>query len=1005
MRAISFILIFFLGFTTTWGQVFRDIIQKNIDRPFEQIVQEVEAHYRNKDKGRGTGYKQFKRWEYFNASRLGEDGRLQNVPKRVLDEFLLFQSTYQPPADLNFDCEWESIGGTAYQVIASGHNGGLGRVNCIVPDPDDSDIIYAGTPGGGLWRTDNGGGVWNPAVNVSNWVPLTDGLPNIGVSGVAVDPGSPAGSRTLYILTGDGDGGHNPSIGVLKSFDGGDTWYLTGLSWSLTNFVFGYKLVMHPDDPDILFAVTSIGIFRTLDGGITWANVRNGWFFDIEFRPGTPDTMYAVTAGNFFRSIDGGANWTPVTAMGCNIANVGPRLAIAVTPADPDYVYVLSGGNLPDGMGGGLAGTFSGLYRSTDSGGCFQLRSTTPNILDGSTDGSGTRQQAGYDHSIAASPTDAEVVHVGGINCWRSIDGGQNWTQTSHWNESSVAAGDYTHADIHALDYIGNTLYCGSDGGVYLTTNNADDWVNISQGLKITQFYRIAAFSAGGVDYIMGGAQDNGLNQIRDSGSGFGNIEHWEGADGFECSVDVANGFVYGTTQNGPVVRFAYPGGGFGDFSPAAAGAGAWLTPHTFDAVNGALLVGFQDLWRTPDNGNTWANISNGNIGTALCAHVAVAPSNDSVIYVSKPTNLYRTTDAGANWADITGTLPAAGANIITYFAIDPADPDRIWVTLGGFVEQTNSGYQTGSKVFFSPDAGATWQNISGSLPNIPANTIVYEAGSNDGLYVGMDVGVYYRDNTLSDWLLFSNGLPNVIISELEINYTTGKLYAGTFGRGVWCSDLFSACNRVCLDCPEFSSIQSLSNTYSSESCIHSSAEIFEETDIIYRAEDYILLTEDFHVSGFNEASFHGLIATCTFGGGSSLQQVANMRGISGYYVGELPGIGYVAYDPEVVSTSPQLTFERESPLKAYPNPAQDVLILEFEQEIAGAAEVTLYNIVGKKVRILENNAVFGQGIEKRAYNIHDLIGGTYVLEVRTGGKRFFQTIIKLEPRLRGGRE
>ncbi len=994
MKTISMIFIAFLSLNIVSAQVFRDIVEKNASQPFERIVHEVEAYYQGKDKGRGTGYKQFKRWEYFNASRLSADGRLQNVPRRVLDEFLAYQSAYQPPVELNFDCEWEATGGTAYQLIASGHNGGLGRVNCIVPDPDNPSIIYAGTPAGGLWRTDNNGGVWNPAVPASNWTPLTDGLPNIGVSGIAIDPSSPAGARTLYILTGDGDGRHNASLGVLKSFDGGGTWYLTGLSWSITDFVFGYKLLLHPDDPDILFAATSAGIFRTLDGGMTWGNVRAGLFFDIEFRPGTPDTMYAASNNNVFRSIDGGANWLPVAGMGCNIGNAGVRLAIAVTPADPDYVYVLSGGNLPDGMGGGLAGTFSGLYRSTDSGGCFQLRATTPNILDGTTTGADTRQQAGYDLSIAASPTDPEEVHVGGINCWRSNDGGQTWIITSHWNEATIGAGDYTHADIHALEYIGNTLYCGSDGGVYLTTNNADDWVNISQGLQITQYYRIAAFSDGGIDYLMGGTQDNGLNLIRDSGSGFGNLEHWEGADGFECSVDIAGGFVYGTTQNGPVARFAYPSGSFSFVTPAAAGNGAWLTPHVFDPANSALYVGYRDLWQTIDDGGSWNNISNGNIDTTgLCAHIDVAPSDANVIYVAKPLNLYRTTDGGTSWSDITGTLPASVASVITYFAIDPVNPDRIWVTLGGFLNQTTSGYQTGLKVFFSPDGGATWQNISGSLPNIPANTIVYQTGSDDGLYVGMDVGVYYRDNTLEDWILFSNGLPNVIISELEINYATGKLVAGSFGRGGWQTDLFSTCNRICLNCPVFSSIQSLSNTYASESCIYSSAEIFEETDLVYRAEDFILLTEDFHISSFNGASFHGAIAPCGFSG---LQQVANQRQVSGYYVGKLPGSGYASLEAGG-RVKTQTVMAEGNPFKAYPNPAYDVLTLEFESGLSGRADVTLYNVVGKRVRLLESQALFGAGGEKRSYSLQGLPGGTYVLEVRASGKRYFQTVIKLD--------
>jgi hypothetical protein len=993
MRVAGIIALLLLAFASAHGQAYRAIIEKNAQKSFHEIRKEVETYYADKDKGRGSGYKQFKRWEYYNARRLDENGRLQNVPKRLLDEFTKYQMAYIQPPDLNFDCEWESLGGQAYQVIVSGHNGGLGRVNCIVLDPADANIIYAGTPAGGLWRTTSAGG-WNPgSSNTSFWTPLSDGLPNIGVSGIAIDPGSPPGSRTIYILTGDGDSRDNPSLGVLKSLDGGATWYQTGLSWGTLDFNYGYKLVMHPENANILFAATTDGIYRTQDGGITWTQELGNRIYDIEFRPGTPDTMYAVGVNSFFRSIDGGLNWTPNNTLGCAPTPSGIRMAVAVTPADPDFVYVLSGGNLLDGMGNPMAGTFIGVFRSTDSGACFTARATTPNILDGSTTGNDIRQQAGYDLCIAVSPTDENEVHVGGINSWRSLDGGQTWAITAHWNEASAGAGDYNHADVHAIEYFGNTIYSGSDGGVWISTNEADDWQNISQGLKITQYYRIAAFSDGGSDYAMGGAQDNGLNQYEDGGAGFGNLEHWEGADGFEVSIDVADDFAFGATQNGSIVRYNYATNAFTDVSPND--TGAWLTPHAFDAVNDALLAGYTDVLRTTDHGGSWNNISNGQIGNGLCSQITLAPSNSNVIYVAVDNNpgaaLFRTIDGGANWNNITGTLPVAN-NIITYISVDPANQDRVWVTLGGFVNSTNpnAGFQPGDKVFFSPDGGAMWNNISGTLPNIPANCVIYENGSNDGLYVAMDVGVYYRDNTMTDWVLFSNELPNVIVSELEINYTTGKLYAGTFGRGIWCSDLFSACNRECLNCPTFAGIQSPSNTYSSENCIYSSVEVFDDAAITYEAQEFILLQDRFHSDGDDRSVFHGVITPCAESLAAPPTYLVNHRGLPGFYIGTLPGAATAGF-----KWNPLGEPKPGKGLEVFPNPTNGSLRLNFELATDDQVFIALYDMTGKKITDLESGSLLGKGKHQRTYDLRQLSSGTYILEVICNGERRYEAVVK----------
>ena len=184
MKSIRYIclfafLFFFSGILAQ--RTYHEIIQENPTKPFHEIVAEVEKNYENAYKGRGSGYKQFKRWEYFNERRLDERGFLHNSSKRNLEEFLVYRDQQKSLEEQNFACSWEQIPAVAYNLIQSGHLGGLGRVNCIERDPDDPDIIYAGTPAGGIWKTTNGGGAWSPGSSTSNWISLSDGLPNLGV--------------------------------------------------------------------------------------------------------------------------------------------------------------------------------------------------------------------------------------------------------------------------------------------------------------------------------------------------------------------------------------------------------------------------------------------------------------------------------------------------------------------------------------------------------------------------------------------------------------------------------------------------------------------------------------------------------------------------------------------------------------------------------------------------------------------------------------------------------
>lgn len=693
---------------------------------FYEVQKAFNLYFNDREKGKGSGWKQFKRWEWFMEQRLYPSGNRLNHPQ-LWNEMMAFNKNY-PQESFRSDQNWEPMG-PATSVNVTGHwNPGLGRINVIARDPFDENILYIGAPSGGLWKTTNEG---------ADWTVLTDNLPVMGVSAIAIHP---TNTDIIYIGTGDSDASDNYSIGVLKSVDGGINWEVTGLDWNIGQNRTIAKLIINPENPDILFAATTIGIFKTADAGENWYNVKSGDIDDIEFKPGDPNTVFACTQ-SFFRSTDGGENFTQTTGV-----PTSSRAQIAVTDANSDYVYFFS--------------YQSGIYRSNDSGLSFTKQSSQPN--QGS--------QGWYDLAFAVSHENAEEVHLGEINTWRSTNGGVNWTKTTDWMWDNTIG--YTHCDIHEIVFFGGTVYVGSDGLISKSTDNGDTWTNLSEGLCIRQFYRIGGSKTNPYK-ILGGSQDNGTSVFTTD-----NWHEWLGADGMEACVDHTNeNIVYGTSQNGNFYK-STSGGNNGNVGITQPGGGAWVTPFVMHPVDPEILyVGLSNVRKTTNGMSSWSTIS--SMGSGNISNMCICESNPDYLYVTKSDNIYRTSDGGDSWDNISSGLPNLN---LSYVAVHPLNPEIVAVS--------TSGFSNGNKVFISYDAGENWENYSVNLPNIPANCVIFNNDDNNGIYVGMDVGIYYRDNSLEEWEPFMTDLPNVIVNELEIHYEAGKIRAATFGRGLWEADL-----------------------------------------------------------------------------------------------------------------------------------------------------------------------------------------------------------------------
>jgi PKD repeat protein len=738
----------FTGFSQLWVDMMHDP-----NANFYETQAEFNSYWSTHTIEKGKGYKQFRRWEEYMEPRVYPKGDTKQAAK-AYEEFQKYYLAH--PIDI------DALGSRAAAWVPMGPSGaptggGAGRVNFVRFDPANSNIVFVGSPAGGLWKSTNSG---------VSYTTNTDQLSVIGCTDVAIDP---TNSNIMYLATGDGDAGDTYSIGILKSTDGGTTWNTTGLTWTVNQGRTISKLLINPSNTQIVLAATSNGIYRTTNGGTSWTQVQTGNFQDIEFKPTDANTVYACGT-TFWLSTNAGLTFTQITTGVPAVGGVG-RLAIAVTPANINYVYILAANNTNSG--------FLGVYRSTNSGTSFTTRSTTPNIL-GWDNGGDTGGQGWYDLAIAVSNTNADDVYTGGVNIWRSTNGGTTWTLNSHWYGGYSKP--YVHADIHDLVFLpgsGTTLWSGNDGGVFRTTTSGTSYSDLSANLQIAQQYKIG-LSALSATQLVTGHQDNGTNRY--------NAGAWTqiyGGDGMACFIDrTNNATIYASYVYGDFQRSTNTGATWTNIITGLTGTAAWVTPWAQDpVVANTLYAGYTNMFKSTNQGTSWSQIGT-LTGTNSVVEFDVAPSNTQYIYAVKSNAVFKTTNGGTSWTNVTATLPVASA-ALTNVEICPTDPLKVWVTF--------SGYSSGNKVFMTTNGGTSWTNYSTGLPNIPANCIVYQTGSTDGVYVGTDVGVYYRDNSLSTWQPYFAGLPNVIVKDLEIYYGTGKLRAATYGRSTWETDLYSA--------------------------------------------------------------------------------------------------------------------------------------------------------------------------------------------------------------------
>lgn len=746
----------------------RDEILKQLEKEkTENLINEEEREEDN-------AMAKFKRWENFMLPRVGPTGNFFDA-EAVYKEYKNYYANHAQNRSL-LSNNWQAIGpfsgpGNLGQSVRLG----IGRMNCVAQHPLDSNILYVGTMGGGIWKTTDAG---------ITWTCLDENLPSMSISDIAINPIHP---DTIFAATGDAVGNYfgssdyhqgHYSCGIMMSTDGGNTWTQTGFNYQQMQKQNIYRIVIDPVETKNLLVGCDNGLYRSTDAGATWTQLDATRIYDIQINPLDASKYYAITNDGLKlkRSNDGGASFHVTNSVSFP---GGPRLTrVRVSAADTSKIYVVRG--------------LGHLWRSTNAGQTFQLVKNFGPLF---------QHQGDYDKALAISPVDINVMLIGLVPLIKSVNEGATFAII----DSMDSYNNGLHVDFHEMEFSifnSNTLYAVNDGGVYVSHDIGETWTSLNNGMNVTQYYKMSSSDLN-PDLVMGGAQDNGPQLF--------NGEDWYVliyADGMSCSFDKADeNTAYASTQNGAVYRSNDGGVTFPQFITPDGFIGDWITPHLANPLyTKKLFLGGDKMYASYNKGDSWQIISPVLDSDLFITSIAQSPADTLTLYAASYRNLFVTHDNGLNWSNITTGLPAASAFITNVKTADN-NANTVYVTF--------SGFQNGEKVYKTTDAGISWTNISGTLPNVPFNTIVIQNNSNNDMYAGCDFGVFYKNDTMTDWVDFSPNLPGVIVSDLDINYRSSKLYAATHGRGIYAVDLVTPVAPI----PNDAAIVKITNPVNKEYC------------------------------------------------------------------------------------------------------------------------------------------------------------------------------------------
>ncbi len=720
---------------------------------FYTVCDSADAYFKDRDQGKGTGYKPYLRWKFENESKYAPSGN------RMVDHFMPYNE-YQrikkesDPAEQQKLFEtggWQSLGPDNITNITGHYSSGLGRVEFVEVNKTNDQQIYIGSRSGGLWRTSDGGATWSHN---------TDFLPASGVNAIAANP-----TNFNSVLINVRNAGNGTSFGVYKSDDGGATF--TPTAFVPANVGYGglgsnfkvYTIQYHPNIANLVFVGTSQGLYRSTDNLVTWTRqIIGGDVLDVDFHPTNDNIIYiydeyfAANKNKVLKSTDLGVTYNGFVDLP---GNNNLKLKISVSPTCPDCVF---------------ASSDNGIWKSTDAGVAY----TT--IQNPAPAGVALWQ---------AMPNDLDTTKFvsGYVDLFRSVDSGTTFSQCTWWSlgtnngsgtfqQNFATSTHYVHADTNYLDCVNGVFYTCTDGFLSKSTDNGLTWQKLSLSVGIRENYCVGTSQSNHYVSICG-SQDNGTTIKNQAGW----IEAY-GADGMEGIILPLNpDYMIGSTQNGGRGRYLDGTGSSRTGITPPGQTASWVAPLMFDPNNQMTVYSFgAKIHKSIDFGSTWTDLGTpttlgGNIDTG-----AIAENNSNIMVVTRGSAIEISSDGGTTFSNIKNGLPS---NTITDVTFDPNDDATLIVTYDSY--QNN-----GQKIYVTHNSGLTWQNITYNLGSMPLYSVVIDKTDVSTIYVGAAIGIYKKTMDATTWTLFNSNLPNVTVEDLEINYGSNTIKAATWGRGLW---------------------------------------------------------------------------------------------------------------------------------------------------------------------------------------------------------------------------
>ena len=755
-------LLFFIGFTSlsVFGQKYKDMMA-DPSYNFYEVCEAAERYFNTIDKyQKGSGYKGFLRWKNNTEYMYYPSGNRERI-NPAFAKAALAQYKRLHPEDMGRNATrmsgWRELGPNSVDEITGHYSAGIGRIEEVYADPANMSKLYLGSRSGGLWRSLDEGNSWQGGA--------TDFLPGSGVNTFAVDP-----TNTDHLLVNVRNSRNGYSYGVYESVDGGVSLTETafnpvnlGEGGLGSNFSIG-AIVYHPTIPNMVLVGTNKGLYKSTDNLATWTKVvTSGTFNFIKFHPTNPSIVYTVNhsccASNrdyLWKSSDTGDSFAKTQQI---TGNNGRSGRIEVSAAAPSNVYFANS---------------NGIHKSTDEGERFALIA-----VPSATGGVG---------AFGINSTNELNMITGGIDAYRSDDEGASFTQVTYWSLGSSQHGSgtfqsrydnstvYVHADLRKINSVNGVFYMGTDGSMVKSTDGGTTWIDLMRdGVGVRENYKLGVSQSNNGVAICG-SQDNGTSIYKDTGW----IEFY-GADGMEGFIHPLNAdYMIGSIQNGGRRRTTDGGSTQDGVTPSGSASGNWQAPIAYDPNDHMVVYDFRDGVRKSEDFGTSHSLMGYPSFSGTMQVAEIAQNNSDVIVVSSGSSIEKSIDGGISFASIKGNLPN---HSIQDIAFDPLDDNRIIVV--------NASYQNnGQKVYMTTDGGTTWTNITFNIGDIPVHSVVIDHDAAKNIYLGTEVGVFTKPMSGSSWTLYSTGLPNTTVEELEIVYGANTIKAATWGRGLWEYDL-----------------------------------------------------------------------------------------------------------------------------------------------------------------------------------------------------------------------